>query len=487
MVQLITNAPRFYNDISEEIRLLIGAEEIVLTDSFTDEAAMQLRIDLMDGSEGRRAVGTLFPAALHCTIPVEKPDPTDPLDAKRQDKRAVKLTAYTLFRQLSSLPTPWGSLTGIRPTKLLRELTQREGEEAAKKRFLDVFGVSREKYELAQHINEVQRPVIAAVTPRDADVYIGIPYCRSRCLYCSFGAEVPKHKGVLDEYLLPLFTDIQAGAALLREGKYRVRALYVGGGTPTVLDAEQLERLMDVIKSAYSDFDGELTVEAGRPDTITAEKLSVLRRYGTNRVSVNPQTMNDETLRVIGRFHSSEDIKKAFALVRDSGIPVVNMDLIAGLPGEGLEQFQRSLDGVTALSPENLTVHTLAIKRSSRLKAQLDAYPLPSSQTVETMIHRGAEAAEALKMRPYYLYRQKYMQGNLENVGYALNGTDCVYNIDMMEETVSIMAHGAGAMTKRVYGGGERVERLPNPKDVPSYADKLKKLQADKRTLFIDN
>ena len=212
----------------------------------------------------------------------------------------------------------------------------------------------------------------------------------------------------------------------------------------------------------------------------------MLKEHGVTRISINPQTMNDRTLQAIGRFHTAADIAASFQLAREEGFDCINMDLIAGLPGEGVEDFVRTLQAVKRFDPENLTVHTLAIKHSSRLKARLEEYPLPDGSAVEEMVRLGAQAARQMGMRPYYMYRQKYMQGNLENVGYAKPGAECVYNIDMMEETVSILSHGAGAMTKRVYGVGARVERLPSPKDVPTWYLKQEKLFAEKKRLFSD-
>ena len=212
--------------------------------------------------------------------------------------------------------------------------------------------------------------------------------------------------------------------------------------------------------------------------------LKVIKKHPVTRISINPQTMQDKTLRTIGRFHTGEDIRRAFAQAREAGFTSINMDVIAGLPGETLEDFASTLTQIREMGPENLTVHTLAIKRSSRLKERLEEYPLPDGETAEAMVRLGAEEAARMGMEPYYMYRQKYMNGNLENVGYARPGTECMYNIDMMEETVSILAHGAGAMTKRVYGGENRVERLPNPKDVPTYFAKLPRLFEGKQALF---
>ncbi len=479
MVYLKTDAPQYANDIAEEIRMFLGL--VPITDTEDPDTELSLSVTL--SPEQRTATARVLPDGEPITIAYTF-DETDPLDRKRQEKRALKRAAFALMQRVKPTEMPWGSLTGIRPTKLLRELCERVGDEEAVREFRDVFSVRIDKLRLAATINAVQKPVIASVKPNDLDVYIGIPYCKTRCLYCSFGAELAK-RNALDEYLPLLYRDIENGARLARDGGYSVRALYIGGGTPTVLSAEQLDALLDRYEAAYGTYGTECTVEAGRPDTITREKLDVLRRHGVDRISINPQTMSDETLQRIGRLHTAQQIKESFALARSMGFSSINMDLIAGLPGESVEDMERTLSEIQTLRPDNLTVHTLAIKRSSRLKDQLDRYPLPSREDVETMIDMGFSAAKEIGLWPYYMYRQKYQNGNLENVGYAADGKLCIYNINMMEETTSILAHGANAMTKRVFYGQNRVERIPNPKDVPTYGAKLDLLDAQKRALFL--
>ena len=478
MVRLITDTPHYFNDIAEEIRMFLGLVSIApdetpdteLTVSVTLDAAAQTATAASDGFE---------PVTVGYSV-----DANDPLDRKRQEKRAEKRAVYALMQRIHPAEMPWGSLTGIRPTKLLRELCERVGEEEAVRQFRDVFSVRIDKLRLAATINAVQKPFIESVRPDDVDLYVGIPYCKTRCLYCSFGAEIAKQNAIA-EYLPYLYKDIENGARLVKDGGFHVRASYLGGGTPTVLSADELDALLSHVEACYGGYGTECTVEAGRPDTITKEKLAVLRSHGVERISINPQTMSDETLRRIGRAHTAAEIREAFALAREMGFSSINMDLIAGLPGETVADFERTLGEIKAMRPDNLTVHTLAIKRSSRLKDQLDKFPLPSREDVETMIDMGFSAAKEIGLWPYYMYRQKYQNGNLENVGYAADGKLCVYNIDMMEETTSILAHGAGAMTKRVFGSENRVERIPNPKDVPTYGAKLDILDAAKRTLFL--
>ncbi len=285
-------------------------------------------------------------------------------------------------------------------------------------------------------------------------------------------------------YLAALHRDIELGSAMSRKMGLSPRSFYIGGGTPTVLTEEELDALLTRISSCYDTEGKEFTVEAGRPDTVTEGKLRVLKAHGVTRISVNPQTMCDRTLRLVGRDHTSADIVDCFNTARSIGFDSVNMDLIAGLPNETPDDFAASLRSIEELRPDCLTVHTLAVKRASRLKEHMDEYALPSVEDVERMVDMGYASAVRMGMKPYYMYRQKYMAGNLENVGYSKEGAVCIYNIDMMEDGVSIIAHGAGSMTKRVWADGGRIERVPNPKDIATYINKLDETQAERERLF---
>ena len=484
MIAIQTNRPEYRNDIAEEIRLFLGLAEIALYEEI-DPANAELVFTLMLEKRAQHYHLTAKAGELEENDTFDIPDQASALTVKKLEKRALKLACYRLLkRRYPLIATPWGSLTGIRPTKLYRELALEGGETYARETFIDVFDVSKEKTDLAATICGVQEPFIRSVTPKEIDIYVGIPFCKTKCLYCSFPSEVMGKNDRLKNYLVTLKEDIAAGAALVRETGYRVRSFYMGGGTPTVLTAAQLEDLLSFYLAQYGSFGIEATVEAGRPDTIDREKLMVLKRLGINRISINPQTMNDETLRLVGRSHTAEDIVRVYHLAREIGFDSINMDLIAGLPGETASDMQRSCDAIATLQPDNLTVHSLAIKRSSLLKKELEEHLLASAEQAEQMTAIGAASAMQMGMRPYYMYRQKYMSGNLENVGYAMPQKECVYNIDMMEETASILSHGAGTMTKRVFLGQNRIERLPSPKDVPTYLNKLTQLISDKRAFF---
>lgn len=485
MVTLGTNRPAYFNDLADELRLFLDHENEVAEVPFGQPADAVVTLGEENGLWHAKAEIRLGGQTGKYQWVCPKGEGS-PLVIKREEKRAMKIAAFRAMKEIFGVTPPWGSLTGIRPTRLLRELMAAEGEEKALHRMREHFDVSAEKLALAEEIVAVQRPVLLSQTPMDADVYFGVPFCASRCLYCSFASQVRTAKTDMASYLNALCKDISLGAEILRQGGRKVRSMYFGGGTPTVLTAEELDRLLDHIMNAYGGYGAEFTVEAGRPDTITKEKLAVLKKYGAGRVSVNPQSMNEKTLTLIGRSHTPQEIRAAFYMARDAGFATINMDVIAGLPGEIPEDMAHTLEEIVKMAPENLTVHTLALKRSSRLAMDPAAYPLPDAEAAAEMVAQGERAARSLGMKPYYMYRQKYMRGNLENVGYAKPGHVCVYNIDMMEDTTAIMAHGAGAMTKCVYDAERRVERVPAPKEIRVYCEKVEKLAEEKRRLFLE-
>lgn len=500
-MKLYTNREEFYNDICEVIRLFTPVPDIELSNSgdFADGEAKLLASLSPVGAcgasysakaeffNGHNAFSYFYSLpAVESESGAALSERGAALEKKRLEKRCIKIAAFRAMKKaFPDAPLPWGSLTGIRPTSLLRDLTERFGEEAALELMRSEFEVSEDKLSLASRIVAVQRPIIASIMTGDVDVYIGIPFCRTRCLYCSFASELRTKKTDMRAYLNALKKDIQLGAALAKEHGLKVRAAYLGGGTPTVLTESELDELLDHAASVYGfSAETELTVEAGRPDTITEEKLRVLKKNGVNRISINPQTMNDRTLALVGRDHKAADIRACYYLAREIGFDSINMDLIAGLPMEGLDDMEHTLNDVLNLAPDCLTVHTLAIKRSSRLHEKLGEYMLPAVSTVEKMTSLGEKCALDLGMLPYYMYRQKYMAGNMENVGYSLPDKVCHYNIDMMEDRLSIIAHGAGAMNKRVFDGEKRIERIPNPKDIATYIEKVDRIHSERKRLW---
>lgn len=401
---------------------------------------------------------------------------------KRQAKRAIKVAAFRALRAYTGQVQPWGSLTGIRPSKLAYEmLGQGMAPEAVREAFQETYDVLPEKAELLMRIVEQQRPILCRDWRHVADVYVGIPFCRGRCLYCSFpSVDIERRGGLTDAYVAALCREIAWAGRVLAERRYRIRGLYFGGGTPTAIPTQQFATVLDACRVAFgSGF--EWTVEAGRPDTIDRERLELMRAAGVTRVSVNPQTMNAATLERVGRKHTPEDILASYALVREYPF-LVNMDLIAGLPGEGPEEMAYTLERIAALRPDNLTVHTLAIKRASQLKGRPEM-ALPGPEAVCRMVEMGAQTAADLGLEPYYLYRQKYMTGNLENVGYARPGTACLYNVDIMEETLPVMALGAGAITKWMIHD-TLFDRAANVKSVEQYVERLPEMLLRKEFLL---
>lgn len=382
---------------------------------------------------------------------------------------------------------PWGILTGIRPAKIAVKLL-REGKspEAVVEYFVKECGANLSKANLALEVALTEAPIIDKMYPDGVSLYIGIPFCPSRCLYCSFvtnGTE--RARRLMPEYIEALKKEIRYVSEIVKLNGDRIETVYIGGGTPTTLTPELLEDMLRCLYE-YNDLScvKEFTVEAGRPDTITEEKLRILKNYGVGRISINPQTMNDETLKVIGRKHSVTDIIEAFYLARRCGFDDINMDLIAGLPGEDFEMFRHSLEEVEKLSPEDTTVHTLSIKRSSILNEYRDSYRMTEGEEVSRMVDYAREYMKSRGKIPYYMYRQKNQLGNLENVAYCKKGHESLYNIYIMEELQTIISMGAGGVTKTVDRETDRIERIFNVKEAKDYIERLDEMLERKSVLI---
>ena len=414
------------------------------------------------------------------------PGSDGPLERDRVCQRILKLAFYRAGVAALGKEPPWGALTGVRPVKIpTRAMERGASPEEAERQLRETYRVSPGRAELAMDCAKASLRAKASLKPDEVSLYIGIPFCPTRCAYCSFvSADVGRALQLLSPFLDVLLQEVDAAAAQLKRSGCFVRTIYVGGGTPTTLSAGQLEALLGRVEERFDlSRCSEYTVEAGRPDTITAEKLAVLRRRGVERVSVNPQTMRDAVLTAMGRSHTASDILRAFALVREAGFPCVNMDLIAGLPQDTPEGFCASLDQVLALGPENITVHTLALKKGSRLMGDGsgEGPALPSADDVEAMLSYAWSALRAHGLVPYYLYRQKYMSGSFENVGWTRPGWESLYNICMMEELHTILSLGGGGVTKLVDPVTGRIQRIANPKYPHEYVGSLEKLLRGKR------
>lgn len=418
----------------------------------------------------------------------QAPVPAGELEQKRVIKRAAKTALFLLLKQLTGIDPPWGSLTGIRPTRLMYEaLDEGLSADEAENRLMEEFFVSPEKAKLVKTIVSAQQGLI--YPPSDSfDLYIHIPFCATRCAYCSFATGEVGSGKLIGPYVDALLRELRDGAALMDRLGLRMRAGYIGGGTPTAIPAGQLERILVCVRELFGR-GREFTVEAGRPDTITPEKLEMLRRQNVTRISVNPQTFSDETLRLIGRAHTSEDTLRAYALAREYGFDDINMDLIAALPGEDINAFSRTLEKVIELRPESVTVHTLAVKRASKLYEErlLSGRTRTRREAADTdkMLSLALASLTGSGYMPYYLYRQKHMAGNLENTGYCLPGRQCLYNIGNMEETQKVLAFGAGSISKWIFPREKRIERSANLRNVEEYISRTGEMSLRKQKIIL--
>ncbi|MDR1630001.1 MAG: coproporphyrinogen dehydrogenase HemZ [Oscillospiraceae bacterium] len=390
---------------------------------------------------------------------------------------------FSAFVSLCAYVPPWGMLTGVRPSKLMRTLIEGMGEDGARQYFEHKLHVSEEKTALAAGIAAVQRPIIACSGPRSFSLYISIPFCPTRCSYCSFVSHsIAWAKKLIAPYVSLLCTELRDTARIANELGLRLESVYFGGGTPTVLDAQDIRQLADTLDAVFDMSNvREYTVEAGRPDTVTKEKLVVLKKAGVTRLSINPQSFDDAVLEKIGRKHTSRQTLEAFLLAREQGFENINMDFIAGLPGDSAAGFSAGIQKAVALGAENVTVHTLAFKRSAGLvteKMQQTAF-----QSTEELLAISKDILQGAGYQPYYMYRQSKSVGNLENTGWAKPGFECEYNIYMMEEIHTVLAAGAGAVTKLKAPNSSLIERIFNFKYPYEYIDRFAEMQARKERI----
>ena len=395
----------------------------------------------------------------------------DAIEKKRLVKRYAKLSLYKAFSKFTGKDLPWGSLTGIRPTKLAYQQLEKEGEFSDF--FINTMKVSPEKTTLVEEVINSQKGIYS-IDDENTDFFVFIPFCPSRCKYCSFiSADIKSASKHVDEYVETLVDEINYSARFIK----KLRSIYIGGGTPVALPDHLLEKILCAIDKINTGV--EYTVEAGRPDAITESNLRLLKKHGVTRICINPQTFCDKTLKLLGRNHSAEDVVEKYNLAKNDFI--INMDFIAGLTGENIDDFKSSIDMAVKLSPDNITVHTLCIKRGSYLA---ETEKRLSGEEVSNMVDYARELLKENGYSPYYLYRQKYMAGNLENVGYSKKGKACVYNVNVMEEISNTVACGANAISKRIFSNGQRIEREASPKDIVTYLSKIEQIKERKSKLF---
>jgi len=406
---------------------------------------------------------------------------------KKYVKAELKRLVYKTLKELTKKELPWGALTGIRPVKLatgLIESNPKISDEDICRYLKENYLVSDKKAALSISIARKEYELLKSIDYKNGySLYIGIPFCPTTCLYCSFTSyPIKAYQKKTEPYLKALLKEVEYVAKEFQHK--RLNSIYFGGGTPTTLEADQLERLLLAVQENFDlTYCQEFTVEAGRPDSITEEKLRVLKKYGVTRISINPQTMNQRTLDLIGRYHTVEQVREAFWMAREIGFDNINMDFIVGLPQENIEDIEYSMQEAQKLNPDSLTIHSLAIKRAARLNMQKEQYKGLAMKNSMEIMELCEQYARKMGMEPYYLYRQKNIAGNMENVGYARKAG--IYNILIMEEKQTIVACGAGSVSKRVYPDG-RIERCENVKDVASFIERIDEMIERKRKLLED-
>lgn len=461
---------KYHYEMEKLVRLFLPNEKIEVTNEKTDGDGLYTEV----GSE----ITVIFKKdgfEKHLTAPLCD-------DNEMQMGRMV----YSIFGEYTSFYPKWGVLTGVRPSKLLIATEKRLGREKTEEYFYDDLLVTKEKFDLAQRVADCEEKIISLSKPKSFSLYISIPFCPTRCSYCSFvshSVQTEKAKALVPEYCRLLLEELKITGKIASENGLSLESVYIGGGTPTTLSADELAELL---KSVTENFDlshcREFTVEAGRPDTITEEKLTVLKNSPVSRLSINPQTFSDDVLKNIGRCHSAEETVKAFNTARSLGFDCINMDLIAGLPGDTLEGFRNSLDKAVSLDPENITVHTLALKRSSNLGVQDMRVTAENAKKVDAMLEYTYEKLNG-KYHPYYMYRQSKSAGNLENIGWCKENTECLYNIFMMEECHTVLSAGGGAVTKLKADSSDKIERIFNFKYPFEYISGFRELMERKKRI----
>ena len=489
MIEVIVNRPSFEYDIHSLVKAFFPREDVAVRvqDTFTEEARLRLALTFTDGDIRI----SLLEAG------EEKQSGADQIDYsnRKETKDHMKRLLYRILQAYTGQSLPWGTLTGIRPTRLaMLMLEEGMSNVEAARNMRENYLASKEKAALSVMIANRERYVLRNIDYQHGySLYVGIPFCPSTCLYCSFTSyPLSKWEKRVDEYLDALCKELDYLAQRFRGRK--LNTVYIGGGTPTTLNPEQMDRLLSWIQERFdTSWLQEFTVEAGRPDSITREKLQVLLDHQIDRISINPQTMNDQTLKVIGRHHTVQQVKDAFRLAREMGFGHINMDLIVGLPGEGYEDVAHTMEEIRALEPDSVTVHSLAIKRAARLNLFKEKYEEMGMENNMQIMDMTALCCAEMGLSPYYLYRQKNMAGNFENVGYAKVDKAGIYNILIMEEKQTILAAGAGAMTKFVLPGadgdfgGVKIERVENVKDVGQYISRIDEMIERKERFFTEH
>ncbi|MDE5778941.1 MAG: coproporphyrinogen dehydrogenase HemZ [Lachnospiraceae bacterium] len=489
MIYLNQNTDLYNNDIRAMLQAFFDNEKIVTEKEGT-------RLSLTVNFVTQRDVEAGVPEGGYVTYTLEDEDGygesrtivVDFLN-KKIARNPLKAGLYRLLSEYTGKELPWGSMTGVRPTKVATELMEHGNtEEYIRRVYTETYLTIPQKADICIEVASTEQEIFRDFSfEEEYCIYVGIPFCPTRCLYCSFTSyPIKKYEDRVEDYLEALFLEMDFIAAAPAYADKRLVAIYIGGGTPSALSEGQMERLLVKIRNTFDfRYVKEFCVECGRPDSITEEKLTVIKKSGVTRISINPQTMSDQTLKLIGRNHSVRQTKNAFALARGIGFDNINMDMITGLPGEDIGDVLHTLSEIKALKPDSLTVHSLAIKRAANLNIEMEHYKSLIKGSTNEMLMAVDSCAREIGLLPYYLYRQKNIPGKLENIGYAEKGKECIYNILIMEEKMDIIALGAGASSKFVFHKENRIERVENVKNVDEYIKRIYEMIERKRSFIL--
>ena len=471
MFKVVVKNKKFHHDVSELLKVFVDKSEFIITDDHVENPTLK---DMNKQNNGIQSLDEFH------SINFED---------CQNDKQELKRNIYLYFSKIIKYEPPWGILTGIRPTKIVNELfNQGKNKEEIITILKQEYLIKDHKVNLLLKATENQRYINQQLRENSVSIYIGIPFCPSRCSYCSFTSYEISEKAS-SQYLIALFREIDYVLAETKKRNIIVESVYVGGGTPTSLSNKDFEAFISFLSSKL-DFKTlkEFTVEAGRPDTINEEKLNILIENNCTRISINPQSMNDKTLVNIGRKHSAELLTDTYQLIKKFHFDVINMDIIAGLPGEDIDDFENTLDQVVKLNPDNITIHNLAIKKTAKLKSEHIANDDTNKQKADLtikMLELSYDKMSENGYEPYYLYRQKDMLGNLENIGYSKKGKEGIYNVRIMEENQTIIAMGASGVSKVYFPSENRLERIPNVSNYEIYIERIDEMiERKKRGIF---
>jgi oxygen-independent coproporphyrinogen-3 oxidase len=494
MIDIILSDKAYENDVYPLVKAFYPNETIKVSEGKIplepvakgDASASSGCTIFLEFDENRISITMIFASGQQ----INKSELIDALKSTKSDyKNVMKRLLYRLLSNVSNKQLPWGILTGIRPTKLVYEMLEKNQEDQSIRTHMrEAYLCSDDKIEMSIRIASRELELLKDMDYQNGySLYIGIPFCPSTCLYCSFPSySIMKFSSYVEQYLTALQKEISFASTCFPNKK--LTTVYLGGGTPTTLTAGQLDELLHSVREHFDfTYVQEFCVEAGRPDSITREKLEVLKNYGVDRISINPQSMQQRTLDLIGRKHSVEQIIEAFQMARETGHDNINMDIIIGLPGENPEDVKDTLRQIRKLNPESLTVHTLALKRAARLNIEKESYQDYKALDVPGMLAETIDFAKKNDYLPYYLYRQKNMADNLENIGYSRYGKEGIYNILIMEEKQTILALGAGAMSKFVFHKENRLERVDNVKSVTDYTSRIDEMILRKHSFLLNN